>query len=895
MTHNPHDQIHFEAPSLEEVESLLPKYHFESFIAKGGMGAVYKATQISLDRPVAIKVLPKEFGADASFRESFETEAKMMARLNHPNLIAVYDFGEIEGLLYIVMELVPGKSLYEKAYGKAIKQETAIDIIRQICEGLDHAHESGVLHRDIKPANILLKKKIPKIGDFGLARAVGNSESGGVIYGTPGYTAPEVLNSPDNVDQRADIYSVGIMLYELLTGAKPEGPYQAVHTHVDCDQRLDKVIRKAINPNMRLRFSTAKEMGDELAEILRTLSAPPTGGLRAAPAAKKSSVNLGVPGTAARQTGAKLKPAAQPVTPAAKLATPGAAGAAPARPATPSTAKVDVTGNSTVTRNIVIIIILLVAIYVAQDQLSKRKERVAQQQEQIDREEAQRKKEREDIIAAQKAQYQNGNRQNDNSGSTSPKPKPKPAPKPLTKLEALESLKDVLASGRRPLSEMPKETFYLSSKSRMLLYVQTPMTWQQADQWCRAHGAYLATVRDSADAASIAEKIPAATTAWVGAGKAGRNLWAWSDGTVYANDLGLRKTSKLFYVGLSSDAIFELLNSKDKQPFVMEWRVDGSQPGGIRERLQFTRQTLNQIDPIYPPGTYSIGSRNFCLVYEPSTFAQARSLAKDAGGELFVPTDQTELEAVKEFLAETLPAGEMAWIGGQRSGDKWTWITGEPWSFANWDQNYPGDGKLVAAFGAESSPWRDLTSSDRVSYILIEWSKDKAKFTPEQLSEDAANVNASFASLRTKAEQLLAKENTAREEQHAENIKRLEWDIDTYFNGLTKGDKEIQGKLLEALKTTFVGKERLPDEIENKGPSQKVRGFTSYGYDKQQRIEKEFLADVDKIRMAYIRQLKKVRDDLVSKGQITASRSVEDEISAAQKSTKSFLELMGVE
>ncbi|MDB4617225.1 serine/threonine protein kinase, partial [Verrucomicrobiales bacterium] len=188
------------------------------------MGAVYSATQTSLDRPVAIKILPKVFSNDPQFQATFESEAKAMARLSHSNLIAVFDFGEADGMLYIVMELVDGKSLHDSCRGESIEQKEAGRLVSEICRGLAHAHKAGIIHRDIKPGNILLTSSAePKIGDFGLAHPLGESvlNEGGYIWGTPGYSAPEVVDNPDGVDQRTDIFAVGILLFELLTGGIP--------------------------------------------------------------------------------------------------------------------------------------------------------------------------------------------------------------------------------------------------------------------------------------------------------------------------------------------------------------------------------------------------------------------------------------------------------------------------------------------------------------------------------------------------------------------------------------------------------------------------------------------------------------------------------------------------
>lgn len=258
----------FIPPELEEIAELLPNFEIISLIAKGGMGAVYLARQKSLDREVAIKILPRHFGADEDFRTSFETEAKSMAKLNHPNLIGIYDFGQVDGMLYIVMEMVQGKSLYYAAYGKKIDPEEAGRIICEICYGLDNAHQHGIIHRDIKPANILLNAELsPKIGDFGIARPVGDHEAD-TAYGTPGYTAPEVIHNPRAVDESTDLYSVGAMLYELLTSKLPEKLYMPAANLIECDPRFDEIIRKAMNPDPALRYRTAKAMAEAIEAII---------------------------------------------------------------------------------------------------------------------------------------------------------------------------------------------------------------------------------------------------------------------------------------------------------------------------------------------------------------------------------------------------------------------------------------------------------------------------------------------------------------------------------------------------------------------------------------------------------------------------------------------------
>ena len=262
-------QVTIRAPIIEEVEALFPAYDIHSLIACGGMGAVYHATQLSLDRAVAIKILPREFSSDEAFRTGFELEAKAMAKLNHPNLIGVYDFGEAGGMLFIIMEYVAGKSLFHSANGFAVEQAQALEIIIEVCDGLAHAHEFGILHRDIKPGNILLDAQArPKIGDFGLARALEREiQEGEQIFGTPGYTAPEVTHPPFTFDHRADIFSVGVMLHELLTGKLPDRDPRPASQICGCNPRLDVLIRKATHPDQNARYGSATELATELEKI----------------------------------------------------------------------------------------------------------------------------------------------------------------------------------------------------------------------------------------------------------------------------------------------------------------------------------------------------------------------------------------------------------------------------------------------------------------------------------------------------------------------------------------------------------------------------------------------------------------------------------------------------
>ncbi len=256
-------------PSVEELRQALPQYEISGFIARGGMGAVYKGTQKTLHRTVAIKVLPPGIDdGDRQFSERFKQEAQTMARLTHPNIVTVYEAGEnAEGWLYIVMEFIDGTDV-----GQLIAQEgmveprRAIQITSAVCEALAFAHEEGVIHRDIKPSNIMLDRKgRVKVADFGLAKLVNADasffSSATATVGTPEFIAPEAHILGTQVDQRADIYAVGVMLYQMLTGQIPRGKFSAPSSVApEVDKRLDAIVDKALQTNREQRYSTATAM-----------------------------------------------------------------------------------------------------------------------------------------------------------------------------------------------------------------------------------------------------------------------------------------------------------------------------------------------------------------------------------------------------------------------------------------------------------------------------------------------------------------------------------------------------------------------------------------------------------------------------------------------------------
>ena len=242
--------------SPEEMRERFPQFEILECLGRGGMGVVYKARQKSLNRLVALKLLAPERGHDARFAERFAGEAELLAKLNHPHIVTIHDFGETGGLFYLVMEFVDGVNLRDllrdlQRDGK-LDAKQALAIVPPICEALQYAHNKGIVHRDIKPENLLLDRdgRI-KIADFGIATLMGAE---GECAGTPSYMAPEQCGNPAGVDHRADIYALGVVLYEMLTGERPANNLIAPSKKVQLDVRIDEMVLRALEKNPELRY-----------------------------------------------------------------------------------------------------------------------------------------------------------------------------------------------------------------------------------------------------------------------------------------------------------------------------------------------------------------------------------------------------------------------------------------------------------------------------------------------------------------------------------------------------------------------------------------------------------------------------------------------------------------
>jgi tRNA A-37 threonylcarbamoyl transferase component Bud32 len=278
---NQPDGADFTLPTPAELADHFAELDILELVGQGGMGVVYKARQKHLDRLVALKILSPKIAGQKAFAERFAREARALGLLSHPNIVAVYDFGQKDHLFYFLMEFVDGVNLRQLLDAGQLAPHEALAIVPQVCDALQYAHDHGVVHRDIKPENILLDKSgRAKIADFGLAKLVGRQPKdlsltgSGQVMGTPHYMAPEQMERPQQVDHRADIYSLGVVFYQMLTGELPLGRFAPPSKKVQIDVRLDHVVLRALEKEPELRYQQANEVKTEVDTIVHTL--PPS-------------------------------------------------------------------------------------------------------------------------------------------------------------------------------------------------------------------------------------------------------------------------------------------------------------------------------------------------------------------------------------------------------------------------------------------------------------------------------------------------------------------------------------------------------------------------------------------------------------------------------------------
>jgi tRNA A-37 threonylcarbamoyl transferase component Bud32 len=262
-------------PRPEQLAPHFPELEILELVGVGGMGVVYKARHRRLDRLVALKILPSDLARDPQFADRFAREARTLARLDHPHVVRVHDFGRAGEHFFLLLEFVDGANLRQVMGAGRLTPAEALAIVPQICDALQYAHDQGVVHRDIKPENVLLDARgRVKLADFGLAKLVDRPTGAtgitatGQVMGTFQYMAPEQVKTPQDVDHRADIYSLGVVFYEMLTGELPMGRFEPPSQAAGLDDaRIDRIVLRTLERERSRRYQRAEEIRTDVVSL----------------------------------------------------------------------------------------------------------------------------------------------------------------------------------------------------------------------------------------------------------------------------------------------------------------------------------------------------------------------------------------------------------------------------------------------------------------------------------------------------------------------------------------------------------------------------------------------------------------------------------------------------
>lgn len=668
--------------------TLLPAFEFIALLASDEFGAVYLSNQRSLGRDVAIKVLAPYLSDDPLSKVRFESACRAMAQLKHPNLVGIYNSGSIEGMLYFVMEFVPGKSLGHSTKGQSIHFKQALLLAEGICAGLVHAHQHQIIHGNLNLWNILLNNKAePKLTNFGLSHHHDKTASPSVI--TSRFVAPEVIRNAGPTSPQSDIFSLGAILYELITGKPHRADAPPPSTLSKCSPEIDAIWRQAthIDPSERTPDAI-------------TLQAA----LTAACAGPKPKAKTPVATPALKPV---LRPQSASTNNRKHALTPNSKALSASDNTPPPTLKVG--SNWTLVRNLFIIAGLLYAIKIAwslhQEADQKRKNTSLQ------------------TPVSEKKPKPENNRPRTPDPSTRPPIDPSinpapPKPTASTTPGSLARLRGALASGKR--DEMPAGSIRKGPHDYFV--VSEPMSWPDAAWFAEQHGGHLAIPSTTAPLSWLIDQPTVGDDIWLGAARNGLNSWALADGTAW---LPKKQPSGIGqYLAADKHGFLKAENAKTTHPFIIQWHTDGSNPGALATLLASTRNSLTQPNPKLPPGTRTYGVRHYLFASRPLPWRDAANLAEAAGGHLAVASSIAEISNIGE-MTKDLDAENGIWLGAALTNNHWQWITREPWKEPKWADGTNTTLPDSALIIHPQKGWHTQNIADQASGFIIEWSKDR--------------------------------------------------------------------------------------------------------------------------------------------------------------------------
>ena len=820
--YDPMSNVPFAAPTLTAMNSFLPAFEFTGVAEISGRGVVYFALQKSLDRQVAIKLFPHATNEDSGSRQSFEEVASAMARLKDPNLIGIFDSGSVEGIPYLVMEFVPGKSLARSTAGHSVDFRQAVTLMEDISSGLACAHAKGIPHGNLTLSNILLNQKAePKVGNFGFKR---------LNRGEPSpYDAPELRDGAASATPRSDVFSLGAIFRELLTGRPPGPDASPLPALPLCGEQISAFIKQAMAPDPSQRMADA-------GEFLAALT---------------DAVSVGKPKLSrSKQAGPSVAPS-------------------------PAKKKVMVTkvgfDKSLLVKGVIIVALLFGINFAWNNLKSTRAKRDSENMEILAQNEERKKNPTIHVAPVVPSRPVDETREVFVPKRDTPVAEAAPAERKESPEESLERLRTKLLSGKR--SEMPIGTLHQGESDYFL--VSERMTWSDAALFAEAHGAHLAIPGGDADAAWLADEVAKSGPAWIGVGQGGTGSWVTVAGA--ALDFNSAPSGTGQYLTVNKGGAVRAEADRTPFPFIIQWHADGSNPGTIASRLTAVGTARKQGKPIFPPGTVTLGERQFLYIPQAFDWKEASAMAESSGGHLMVISADEEAAFLRKLTAELNAPGGI-WLGANLVGDQWRWITGETWKAADWRKDSGGGADGASLVMLPGKGWDSRDSQAAATGFIIEWSSDL-----ETAPADRSEVSEA-AELLAKAKEVVLAAEKKRSDELAENAKKFSWDLDAFIRGQNSAAQATWGPEVERLKLCVEDDRLQGDKAIAEGIrfSAEMAKIAEYAVGKQARIDKSFAETLTAIRDSFVGKMTGIHDVAVQSGQLKAAESANEAIAGAE-------------
>ncbi len=404
-------------------------------------------------------------------------------------------------------------------------------------------------------------------------------------------------------------------------------------------------------------------------------------------------------------------------------------------------------------------------------------------------------------------------------------------------------------------------------------------TWNEANEFAESLGAHLANPSKASTFTWISDRLLKKDPAWLGAAKSGKDAWVTVGGKFWSPEI--TPTGNETFAAIDKKGTIISKDANQALPFIVQWRDDGSNPGTREVQFEATAKTADSKNPIYPPGTIEAGGRSLLYIPEAITWSQANKAAASAGGHLFVASDKDEAKLLRSYI-QGLEAVHGIWLGASLDSDRWTWITKEPWIFADWLKGRKPGKEGHALVIHPDRGWDSQDRTVKASGYIIEWSEDESNPGKQVPADLFTGLEAN--DLISKAKDLVLNTEKKRNDLLAINSKKMTWDLNALLKGMNSGGRAHWGPEVDDLKSLLRNDRLDTRDIRRQDVrvSPEMAKIVNYAVKKQHEADKGFIKAVEVIRDAYVEKMQGIQEKALSVGQMRAGERAETMIKNAE-------------